>query len=214
MIRVLMGDSQRSFAEALALRLDAEAGFQVMAVAVRAEEVRAAVRSHPIDVAVLSADGDDGAFLQLGRELLAARPGLHLVAVSGDDAPAIIARAVRQGFRGWVPRDVGVAALLNVLRSVHAGETCVPPLLLSRLLEQLLQEEEEEQAARAPFTSLTARETELLHEVCKGATRAEIAERLAISPNTVRTHMQSILSKLGAHTTLEVIALARRAGIH
>jgi DNA-binding NarL/FixJ family response regulator len=211
-IRLLLAVDQRSFAEALAMRLDAEPGLEVVAVVLTPEDAVRAVRAQPVDVAVLAVDGDG--FIAVGSQLLQTCPNLKLVGVTGDDDPGLLARAVRQGFRGWVPKDVGIEVLLDVLAAVCRGETCVPPLLLTRLLDHLLTEQDERRSAERPFAALTAREEEVLRAMCNGASRSEIAAQLDISANTVRTHMQSILHKLGVHTSLAAVTLARRAGIH
>ena len=211
-IRLLLAVDQRSFAEALALRLDAEPGLDVVAVVLTPEDAVRAVRAQPVDVAVLAVDGEG--FVAVGSQLLQTCPNLKLVGVTGDDDPGLLARAVRQGFRGWVSKDVGIGVLLDVLAAVCRGETCVPPLLLTRLLDRLITEEDERRSAERPFAALTAREEEVLRAMCNGASRSEIAAQLDISANTVRTHMQSILHKLGVHSSLAAVTLARRAGIH
>ena len=212
-IRLVLGDGHRSFVEALAMRLDVEPGLQVVAAVVQPEDALRAVQAQPADVAVLAVNTDTAGFLSIGAALLAARPELKLVGVAGADDPGLLARAVRAGFRGWVPKDVGIGALLEVLHAVCRGETCIPPLLLTGLLRRLTCEAEEQRAAELPFTSLTAREQEVLRAMSSGASRQEIAVQLGISPNTVRTHMQSILTKLGVHTSLAAVTLARRAGV-
>ncbi|MGY1681891.1 response regulator transcription factor [Geodermatophilus sp. SYSU D01176] len=210
-IRVLLGDGHRSFVEALEMRLGAEPGLRVIAAVVKPSEVVPAARSRGVDVAVLATDGA-GDFLALGPEIRAACPQAGLVGVSGGEDVATVAYAIRQGFRGWVPKDVGIAALVDVIHAVRRGETRIPPLLLTQLLDQLLREEQDRNQAELPFRSLTAREREVLRAMSTGASRQEIAVQLAISPNTVRTHMQSILAKLDVHTSLAAVMLARRAG--
>ncbi len=211
--RVLLADDHRSFAEALGLRLDAEPGLRVVGVVVDPAAALSIVRGRPVDVAVLAVESMHCTFLGLADELLATRPGLKLVGVTGADDPAVLVRAVRVGFRGWVPKDVGIGSLLEVIHGVVRGETCIPPLLLTSLLHDLLTEEEEARAAERPLSSLTGREREVLRAMSSGANRTEIAELLAISPNTVRTHAQSILTKLEVHTSLAAVMIARRAGL-
>jgi DNA-binding NarL/FixJ family response regulator len=212
-IRVLLGDGHRSFVEALAMRLDVEPGLLVVAAVVQPEDAVRAVQAQPVDVAVLAVNSDVTGFLSVGPHLMASCPDIALVGVTGQDDPALLARAVRAGFRGWVPKDVGLGALLDVLPAVCRGETCIPPLLLTGLLRALLEGDAEQRAAELPFTSLTTREQQVLRAMSSGASRQEIAVQLGISPNTVRTHMQSILTKLGVHTSLAAVTLARRAGI-
>ena len=212
-IRVVLGDEQRAFAEALAMRLDLEIGVRVVAAVSQPEEALRVVRGQAADLAVLAVDGGPGGFVDVAPRMLAVRPELRLVGVTGGDDTAALARAVRAGFRAWVPKEVGICVLLDVLRAVCLGETWIPPVQLTRLLHLLLHEQEAQRAAAQPLAGLTVREHEVLRAMSSGATRDEIADRLAISTNTVRTHTQSILNKLGVHTSLAAVTLARRAGV-
>jgi DNA-binding NarL/FixJ family response regulator len=212
-VRVLLGDGHRSFVEALALRLDAEEGIHVVGTVVRPEEALRLARSRAVDVAVLSVSPDPDGFVGIGRRLTELQPRLKLVAVAADDDTVLLARAVSEGFSGWVPKDVGIGALLDVLHGVCQGETCIPPLLLSRLMPYLVREAQSQRVASEPLAALTAREGEVLRAMVSGMSRQEIADQLDISSNTVRTHMQSILSKLGVHSSLAAVAMARRAGL-
>jgi DNA-binding NarL/FixJ family response regulator len=212
MTRLLLADAHRSFVEALAMLLDAEPGLQVVAAVTQPDDALRVVLSQSVDVAVLTVDGGPGNCLNLAPELFAVRPHVKLVALAESDDVAVLARAIRQGFRAWVPKSVEVSALVHVLDAVLRGETCIPPLLLTRLLTLLLGEQQEQRAAETVIATLTPRERQVLQAMVSGSTRQEIAEDLEISINTLRTHMQSVLGKLGVHTTLAAVTLARRAG--
>jgi DNA-binding NarL/FixJ family response regulator len=211
--RILLADRHRAFVEALAMRLAAEPGLHLVAAVTAPEDALRIVRTRPVDVAVLAADDPEADFVALAEKFVAAQPSIKMVGLTSEGEVALLGRAVRKGFRAWVPKEVGVPSLLDVLRAVSRGETCIPPLVLTRLLEHLLRGEQEQDAAAVQFTTLTAREREILEAMSTGSSRSEIADRLLISTNTVRTHMQSILNKLDVHTTLAAVTLARRAGI-
>jgi DNA-binding NarL/FixJ family response regulator len=213
-IRVVLEDDHRAFVEALALRLTAEPGIEVVAATTDGRDALRAASGGRVDVALLDINlgvREDG--IQLGQALLEENPGLRLVAVTCVEEPATVARALRAGFAAWVPKDVGVTVLLDVLRAVCRGETWIPGLLLTKVLRHMRREEEEQDESQRSLASLTARERDVLLWMTRGASRADIAEQLFISPNTVRTHMQSVLSKLGVHSSLAAVALARRAGL-
>jgi DNA-binding NarL/FixJ family response regulator len=176
------------------------------------QEAVRTLRLRPADVAVLALEAGEPDFLAIPQELRAARPGLGLVAVPDGGDVHLLARAVRRGFRGWVPMAAGVRTLVDAVHAVHRGETVVPPLLLTALLSVLLDERTAESAAELPFAALSRREREVLREMARGGTRLDIAEELGISPNTVRTHTQSILAKLGVHSSVAAVTLARRSG--
>jgi DNA-binding NarL/FixJ family response regulator len=211
-IRLLLGDGHRTFVEALAMRLDTECDLAVVGTVWEPEETLRAVRAQPVDVAVLAVDGDSG-FVDMGERLLTVRPELKLIGVTSGDDTAALAHAVRNGFRAWVPKDIGICVLVDVIHAVCHGETWIPPILLTRLLHHLLGEQDAQRAAELPFASLTPREQDVLRAMATGATRQEIAGQLSISSNTVRTHTQSILGKLGVHSALAAVNLARRAGV-
>lgn len=210
-VHVVLGDPQRAFVEALALGLDVEPDVHVVAAVSDPEDVQRAVRTQRVDVAVLAADPGGGDFLAVGGELLMARPQVCLVAVSGNDHIADLTRAVRAGFRAWVSKAAGVPTLLEVMRAVRRGETRIPPLLLTGLIERLLREDEEKQAAGELLASLTIRERHVLRALADGASRDDAAYELGMSINTLRTHVRNILHKLDVHSTLAAVAIARRA---
>jgi DNA-binding NarL/FixJ family response regulator len=212
MIRVLIADEHRSFAEALAIRLDAEPGLAIVATVTRPAEALRATRGRPPDVAIVDVDGGDD-FLALAEPLRAMCPGVGLVAVSGGEDIEVLARAVRHGFRGWVSKEAAVETLVDVLKALRVGETCIPPLLLTGLLAHLLQEEVGRSAAATAIDSLTARELQVLRAMSSGASRQDVAAQLGISANTLRTHVQNVLTKLGVHTSLAAVQLARSAGV-
>lgn len=211
-IAVLVVADQRSFCEALAARLEQEPDLRVVATATTVDEARRIMRGRRIDVAVVDVDGGD-VLGRLDRPLTPPGVPTALVGMAAAHDVAVLAAAVRAGFRGWVPKDDGVQTLLSTLRTVHQFGTCIPPQLLTGLLLHLMNEGDERRAAALPFAALTRRELEVLRAMAVGASRPEIAEKLSISPNTVRTHAQSILNKLGVHTTLAAVRLARTAGL-
>jgi DNA-binding NarL/FixJ family response regulator len=124
------------------------------------------------------------------------------------DARRIIA-AVRAGAAAWVGKDESIEHLLRVIRGVVRGETWLPPAELGAVLRWLIQDQDDRRGADDLLASLTPREWEVLSHLVEGAGRKEVAERLQLSANTVRTHLQSLMAKLGVHSTLEVVALTR-----
>lgn len=97
--------------------------------------------------------------------------------------------------------------LLDAVRAVHAGEALVSPPMLARLLPRL------RPGHRETAAELTPRELDILRLMAEGLSNQVISERLGITRNTVRNHVQSILAKLEAHSKLEAVATAVREGI-
>ena len=118
--------------------------------------------------------------------------------------------ALTRGARAWLPKTIDSDRLVRVVRGVYRGEAWLSPDLLGRVLSELTSRASEQ---HNPLTVLTARESEVLQCMVDGLSRPEIALRLGLSANTVRTHTQNLIAKLGVHSTLESVALALRHGL-
>ncbi|GAA3191357.1 MULTISPECIES: response regulator transcription factor [Streptomyces] len=240
-IRVLVADGHRIFAESLAAALAAEADVCVATAgsahaALRALE-RAAAEGRPVDVLLADADltaaapalttvpaqqtrGRGGGparpprdGIALAAAVRAAHPELRTVVLAERDDPRRAAAALQAGAQGWVAKDCSLSRLLAVIRGVLREETHLPPALLTGVLRELTAARRHRTESERLVETLTPREREVLRCMVAGMGRKAVAERLFLSPHTVRTHMQNVLGKLDVHSTLAAVALARRAGI-
>ncbi|MGV9557612.1 LuxR C-terminal-related transcriptional regulator [Streptomyces sp. NPDC003401] len=235
-IRVLVVDDHRIFAESLAAALAAEPDVDVSAAgsgpaALRSLE-RAATEGRRYDVLLVDADlggrlpgvrpaapvrqvGADGLVdgLSLVAGVRVAQPHVRIVVLAEKDDARRAALALQAGASGWVAKDCSLSRLLTVVRGVLREETHLPPALLTGVLKELTAARKHRTESERLVESLTPREREVLRCMVAGLGRKAVAERLFLSPHTVRTHMQNVLGKLGVHSTLAAVALARRAGV-
>jgi len=210
-IRVLLADDHRGFADAVAMRLQAEPGLTLVGVTGSGTATEARLSFAEVDVLVM--DVELGAFdgLAVVRRVVAAHPRLHVVLLTERNDPEIAAEAFRLGARGFLTKDVASQELVAAIRGAIRGETWVSRRLLTSVIRLLV-------TAPSPgreesFGNLTKREREVLECMVAGMNRAAIAEALFVSTNTVRTHTQRLLGKLGVHSSIEAVAAARRAGL-
>jgi DNA-binding NarL/FixJ family response regulator len=147
------------------------------------------------------------------RDLFSERADLRVVVLSDSRDPATITAAVRAGARGWIAPSVSADELVRVVVGVSKGETWIPPDLLTPVVDALVEVGNTRQQTADAFASLTARELDVLRCLAHGMTRREIAEEYVLSPHTVRTHINHVLSKLDVHSTLAAVSLARRVGL-
>jgi DNA-binding NarL/FixJ family response regulator len=212
-IRVAVIDDHRVFAEALATRLADEPDLEVVGTAGASREAMELFSHHEIDVVSLDLDlgGEDG--LVVGRQLRDQWPELGIVVVTAAADDDRVAEAVRMGVRGWVVKQSAIEILLTALRGAARGETHLPAALLTRVLVSLSERSRTSTPEAEAIALLTARELDVLRCLIEGLSRNEIGAMLHVSPNTVRTHIQSILHKLNVHSALTAVALARRAGV-
>ncbi|PBC78124.1 LuxR family two component transcriptional regulator [Streptomyces sp. TLI_235] len=142
-----------------------------------------------------------------------AHPALRAVVLATGDDPRRAVRALQAGASGWVAKESSLGRLLAVVRGVLRDETHLPPALLTGVVRELTSARRDRTESERLVGTLTPREEEVLRCMVAGLGRQAVAERLYLSPHTVRTHMQNVLGKLGVHSTLAAVAVARRAGI-
>jgi len=151
-----------------------------------------------IDIAL---PGESG--IELTRRLMAAHPDLGVLLYTGLDDQRTLSSALDSGARGFALKAGPPEELLAAIRAVARGDTYVDqrlrPLLLARLTTERI-------------GVLSPREREVLDLLAQGLTGEEVATRLSLSPETVRTHVRNAMDKLEAHTRVHAVAIALRQG--
>ena len=209
MIRVLIVDQHLAFRDALAIRLQTEPDLAVLAKAHSAEFASSVLVGRSADVILLDADLPDHSAIAFCSEMMRRPDPPRIVMLSAASEPERIVAAVRAGAAAWVRKDESIDHLLSVIRGVVRGETWLPPRELGVVLHLLIEDQDHRRDSDDLLAALTPREREVLLLLVEGVGRKEVANRLQLSANTVRTHLHSLMSKFGVHSTLEVVALAR-----
>ena len=202
---VVLCDDHPIFVDALALVLGVR-GFTVRAVVNRTAGIVDAVTGHRPDVCVIDRDFADGDGLDMIRPVLAASPSTRVLMLTADRDPQTAAAAMDAGASGFVGKTAGVSALVSTMTRIVHGETVidVPPVRLPPAPSG------PDADARRLAEYLTRRELECLALLVDGLGSQAIADRLGVSPATVRTYVQAVLTKLGVHSRLEAASFAVR----
>lgn len=212
-VRLALVHPMRAWVDALEVLLEPRSEVQVVAGHTDLAWGRHAVLHGRANVLLLYVGASDQGLGAALRELFAARSDLAVVALSDSRDPAVVASAVRAGVRGWVEPTVSLDELVRVLVGVSEGETWLPPDLLTSVLDSFVEAEETRERTVEVFSSLTARELDILRCLTEGLSRQQIADKYFLSPHTVRTHINHVLHKLDVHSTLSAVSLARRVGV-
>jgi DNA-binding NarL/FixJ family response regulator len=205
-IHVLIVDQHLAFRDALAVRLQLEKDLAVVAKVHSAESALRVLVGRSTDVILLDAELPDASAVAFCAEITRRTDAPRVVMLSAASKPERIVAAVRAGVAAWVRKDESIDHLLRVIRGVVRGETWLPPMELGPVLRLLIEDQDD---CDDMLAILTPREREVLFYLVEGSGRKEVAERLQLSANTVRTHLHSLMAKLGVHSTLEVVALTR-----
>ncbi|HJP79272.1 MAG TPA: response regulator transcription factor [Pseudonocardiaceae bacterium] len=200
---LVIGDSHQMLAEALEVVLTQQ-GFVVLAVALTVADLRNMVVEKQPRLCLIDRTLRDGDALAVVGELLAQSPQTKVVLLTGDHDKDSVAAALQAGVSGYLHKAHGVASLVSALRRVDEGEIVVDTLAPQP--ERTLAGAD----VRWRATYLTGREQECLTLLVEGLGTAAMAHRLGVSPTTLRSHLQGMMSKLGVHSRLEAAALAIR----
>ncbi len=205
MIRVLLVDDHEMVAESLRRVLDIEDDITVVAVAASMASATDAARAHQPDVVLMDYSLPDGDGVRATEAVRAEVPGTKVIMLTGGSTPAALAAAFEVGCVGYLEKTAGLAELPHAVRTAAAGGYVLSPEDAARLAR--------ERSPLAGPAALSPREQEVLELIADGLSNAAMAERLHLSVNTVRTHVQTLLAKLGAHSKLEAAAIARQRGL-
>lgn len=214
MIRLLLADDEAMVRKGLRLVLEAEDDLQVVGEAADGiEAIEETRRLRPdvvlMDVRMPRLDG-----VEACRQLVA-ESNAKVVVLTTFDLDEHLFEAVRAGASGFLLKASPPEELVAAIRAASAGNALVEPKMTKRLLDEFARRPGQPPPGHVPdrFSELTEREVDVLHEVVRGASNAEIAERLYISETTVKTHVNHILSKLGVRDRIQAVVLAYDYGL-
>lgn len=200
---LVIGASHQMLAEALEVVLNQQ-GFAVLAVALTVQSLRSLVAAKQPRLCLIDRGLRGGDPLGIVGDLLTQSPKTKVVVLTADQDNEAVATALHAGVAGYLHKAHGVASLVSALRRVDRGEIVVDTIA-----------PQAEPAAGAAdvrwrATYLTGREQECLTLLVEGLGTAAMSHRLGVSPTTLRSHLQGMMTKLGVHSRLEAAALAIR----
>jgi DNA-binding NarL/FixJ family response regulator len=200
-IRILTVDDHPLLREGIAAMLGSETDMAVVAEAANGNEALQLFRTHRPDITLMDIQmpilNGIEAITEIRKHFADARI-IVLTTYSGD---AQVAKAFKAGASGYLLKSMLRKELVETIRSVHAGRRRVPPELAMEMAEHYADD------------ALSAREIEILRQVAAGNANKMVADNLHISEETVKTHMRSILSKLGANDRTHAVTIALKRGI-
>ncbi|MER7765084.1 response regulator transcription factor [Streptomyces sp. NPDC097619] len=198
-VRVLLAEDQSMVREALAALLGLEPDIEVVAQVSRGDEVLAAARAHPVDVALLDIEMPGRTGIEAAAELHRELPDVKIVVLTTFGRPGYLRGAMEAGASAFLVKDAPAAQLAAAVRRVLAGERVIDPTLAAAALAE-------------GANPLTEREREVLRAAADGATNAELARALHLSQGTVRNYLSTAIQKLAARNRTEAARTAREKG--
>ena len=200
-IRILIVDDHSVVREGLVSLVKRKSDMTVVAEASNGREAVDLWKEHRPDVTLLDLRMPELDGVGAIKEIREFDASAHILVLTTFDGDEDIYRAIKAGAKGYLLKDTAREALMDSIRRVHAGETCIPVSLAAKL------------ADRVSGEALSAREIEVLQRIAAGKSNKEIGAELFISEGTVKTHVKSIFSKLDVVSRTEAVATATRRGL-
>jgi len=213
-IRLLLADDQPLLRTGFRMVLGAEPDLDIVGEAGDgAEAVDLARRLLPdvvlMDIRMPRQDG-----VAATKAIVAARLPVRVLILTTFDLDEYVVGALRAGASGFLAKDVPAEDLVTAIRTVAAGDAVVAPRILRRLLDRFAESLPDPDTTPArELDTLTEREREVLIQVARGQSNAEIARALGVSETTVKTHVGHVLTKLGLRDRVQAVVLAYESGL-
>jgi len=218
-LRVVIADDQALVRAGFRMILEAQPDIRVVGEAHDGEEALRVVQATRPDVVLMDIrmPGLDG--LEATRRLMAERSTRAPVAVprvlilTTFDLDEYVYAAMQVGACGFLLKDIAPERLVAAVRTVAQDDALLAPTITRRLIERFARPEPTSASVTTSVAGLTPRESEVMALVARGMSNAEIAEELVVSQATVKTHVASLLSKLGLRNRAQIVIAAYESGI-
>jgi two-component system NarL family response regulator len=200
-IRIMLVDDHAIVRQGFAALLKTVPGFAVVAEAADGVQAVELFRKHRPDVTLMDLRLPKMNGVEAIARIRAESPGARIIVLTTYDGDEDIYRALQAGAKGYLLKGMDLTELTEAVRTVHAGKSRIP----SRVAEKL--------AERVSGATLTARELEVLHLIVAGKSNKDIGNALFISEATVKTHVNSLLSKMGVEDRTQAATTALQRGL-
>jgi DNA-binding NarL/FixJ family response regulator len=213
-LRAVIADDQALVRTGFGMILAAD-GIEVTAEAADGAEALAAVRRTRPDVVLMDIRMPRMDGIEATRRILADGPdGTKVIILTTYDLDHYVYAALTAGASGFLLKDVSPEHLVAAVRLVQSGDALLAPAITRRLIERFAQREEDRPTGlHRDLSGLTPRELEVLRLLATGLSNAELADRLLLSPTTIKTHIGRILSKLDLRDRVQAVVLAYETGL-
>jgi DNA-binding NarL/FixJ family response regulator len=183
-IRIMVADDHPIVRDGIVSLLAGEKDLQLVAQAADGVKALELIKKHLPDILLLDLrmPGKDG--LEVIDQIQSLQLQTRVIVLTAFESEQYIHQALKAGARGYLLKDTSLPELLDAIRRVHCGETCIPPRIAQKLVEKMKRPE------------LTQREVEILRFIAEGNSNKDIGNKLRITEGTVKTHVKGLLKKL------------------
>jgi DNA-binding NarL/FixJ family response regulator len=208
-VRILIADDHPLTRDGIKAALATDPGLTVVAEATDGEEAVKLTEKHQPDVVLMDVRMPRLGGIAATREITRSAPATRVLILTVEETQARMGDAIQAGAAGYLLKDVDAPALARAVRLAAEGCAVIHPDLTKQFIDEVRQLSSGERST----TALSGREVEVLQMIADGSTNKEVADALQISPQTVKTYLERIFTKLGVSDRTRAVTVALKLGI-
>jgi DNA-binding NarL/FixJ family response regulator len=215
-VRIVVADDQEVVRAGFGALLSTQPDFDVVGSAPDGATAVRICRELRPDLVLMDVRMPGVGGIQATREIIAQADqggGPRIIMLTTFDLDEHVYEALDAGASGFLLKDMAAESLFEAVRVVAAGEALLAPTVTRRLIGEVTRLRPLASAATAPLALLTPRETEILRLIAEGLSNPEMADRLVVSAETIKTHVSRILNKLGVRDRVQAVIVAYESGL-
>lgn len=212
-MKICIVEDNQTLSENLRLLLQGEPDIQVTCLCGSAEEALETTDWNETDILLADMDLPGMSGVDLIKGVKSKYPGVEVLAYTVCEDRSVVMSAIRAGASGYLLKGSTPRVLIESLRELHEGGAPMTPKIARKLMVEFRLQTAPVDGSEPQQEQLTHREIEIMRNLEKGLSYAEIAEQLKISPHTVHTHIKNIYEKIHAQSRADMLRKARRLGV-
>jgi DNA-binding NarL/FixJ family response regulator len=216
-VRILLADDQELMRMGFRMVIDSQPDLEIVGEAANGLEALEVARARAPDIVLMDVRMPELDGIEATKRIIESNAAIRIIILTTFDLDEYAYAALRTGASGFLLKDAPPAELLGAIRAVASGDAVIAPSVTRRLLERFGEHIPDPSAPKRAgdprLQNLTRREREVLIEVARSHSNAEIAERLVLSEATVKTHVGRILSKLSLRDRVQIVVFAYEHGL-
>lgn len=213
MIKVAVAEDNASLARVIAENIELNDGLELLFIAANGIDLLEQLQKKVPDIILMDISMPQMGGIEATRRIRAIFPQIRIIMLTVFDDNENVFQSILAGATGYVLKDEKPSKLFAAIEEAMEGGAPMSPIIAQKALRFIRGERKTEEAAAAELTSLSKRELEILELLSTGLDYQKIAERVFISPKTVRKHIENIYGKLQAHNKIEAISIAKNKGL-
>ena len=216
-LRILVVDDNANHSAGIKQLIDIQSNHKVVGLCTNGEEAVRRVGNLDADIVLMDMNMPEVDGITAIQQILVKKPGIKILALTGQDDPELIYKAMRSGAKGYILKTMVTTQLMDAINQITNGKVFMPTVIATKFFDEF--HTKVEQASRpdpkkqALLNYLTTREKEVLKLLTEGITYKGVADQLVISETTVKTHVNNIFQKLQVNDRTQAVLYALKFGL-